>query len=61
MNKMVKKGDFLECLITNETLTAGTKYMVEMVTSSKYGEFKILNDDGNYQTFSWDGDEFKKA
>lgn len=61
MNKMVKKGDFLECLITNETLTAGTKYMVEMVTSSKYGEFKILNDDGNYQMFSWDGDEFKKA
>ena len=61
MNKMVKKGDVVVCLKSYGNTTEGCQYTVWKVTSAKFGNFQIVDDEGDFALVSWDWGYFKKA
>lgn len=60
MNKMVKKGDIVVCIIGGQEFMRDCEYYVDKAYKS-LGEFVVINDNGNPCRFKWSDDRFKKA
>lgn len=61
MNRMVKKGDVVVCLLGGDGFTEGCSYEVTKVFSKKEKLFELINDNGNQVSRFMCKDEFKKA